>query len=96
MGAPALPVVSTVLASGAIVVHRPSGPICPSLVLPVPFLSFHFCFGATLGSWILDGRSRYAVPLLGQRCFQRVVVSGQVAVLGHFVLIWNACSTQAS
>ena len=44
MGAPALPIVSTVLASGAIVVYHPSGPVCPSLVLPVPFLSFCYHF----------------------------------------------------
>jgi hypothetical protein len=42
--APALPVVSAVLASGAVVVHCPSGPVCPSLVLPVPFLSFRYPF----------------------------------------------------
>jgi hypothetical protein len=95
MGAPALPIVSVVLTSGAVVVHRPSGPVCPSLVLPVLFLSFRCCGGATLGGWILDGRSRYAVPLLGRRCFLRVVVSDQVAVLGHFVLTWHARGTRA-
>ena len=93
MGAPALPVVSAVLTGGAIVVHRPSGPVCPSLVLPVPFLSFCCCGGATFGGWILDGESHYVVPLLGRRCFPRVVVSGQVVVLGHFVLTWHARGT---
>ena len=68
------------------------GASCP---VPVISLSFHCCSGATLGGWILDGRSRYAVPLLGQRCFLRVVVSDQVAVLGHFVLTWHAHGTQA-
>ena len=45
--APALPIVSAVLASGAIVVHCPSGPVCLSLVL-VPFLSFHYPFIAAV------------------------------------------------
>jgi hypothetical protein len=97
MEAPALPVVSAVLAGGAVVVHRPScsrlsvvGASCP---VPVVSLSFRCCSGATLGGWILDGGSRYAVPLLGRRCFPRVVVSDQVAMLGHFVLTWHARGT---
>ena len=44
----ALPIVSAVLASGAIVVHRPSGPVCLSLLLLVPFLSFHYPFIAAV------------------------------------------------
>jgi hypothetical protein len=67
-GLHALPVVSTVLASGAVVVHRPSAPVCPSLVLPVPFLSFRYHFVvAVVRPWAVG--SLMAGLVMPSRCW---------------------------
>ena len=99
--APALPIVGAVLASGAVVVHRPSGPVCPSLVLPVPFLSFRYpfivavvrpwAFGSLMAGLVMPSRcwgggvSREWWLVIRWRCWGILCLPGMHVVPGLIV-----------